>query len=457
MPISVRLGATFALCFLTVLVALFTVAYWGLGRTLRSEIDSSLVQAVDRLRDMPLATDIDDHDLGGVHAPGFDTQVMTTDGRVLGASDDDFSVVPLLSPEQVRTVERDGSLFLDTADDDGEPHRVLAVPLDGRPDGVLLAAAEIDTVEDAQAGLLRLAVVLAPIAGLLAGGAGWLVARRGLRPIARMTAEADRISAKDPFPRLAVPPTRDEVARLAATLNRLLDRIEGGRRREREFTADASHELRTPLAVLRAELELARHSATDERFTDALDSALEEADRLGMLVDDLLLLARTESGHLTARQVVDDLRDVDDLLPGFRTLAGRRGVSLARTGDAVVRADSRALARAVGNLVDNAIRHAPDGGTVAVDVRQERGSAAITVTDDGPGVPPEERDRITRRFLQLDLADRSGGGAGLGLAIVSSVTAAHSGRLEVAEAPSGHGLAVTMWLPAAGYAVQRQG
>ena len=218
-------------------------------------------------------------------------------------------------------------------------------------------------MEDAQAGLLRLALLLSPLAGLLAGAAGWFVAREGLRPIARMTADAKHISARDPFPRLAVPPTRDEVAQLGTTLNELLDRIEEGRRREREFTADASHELRTPLAILRAELELARIAATDDRFVRALDSALEESDRLGQLIEDLLLLARTDGRQATAQALVDVADVVDPLLPGFRTLAQKRGITLHKKGDgdAVVRADARALGRAVANLLDNAIRHAARG------------------------------------------------------------------------------------------------
>jgi signal transduction histidine kinase len=144
--------------------------------------------------------------------------------------------------------------------------------------------------------------------------------------------------------------------------------------------------------------------------------------------------------------LVDVAEATDGLLPGFRALANRRGITLTRTGDAVVRADGRALARALANLLDNAIRHAPDGGHVALTISQQPGSTAITVTDDGPGVPPEERERMTRRFAQLDPTHR-GGGAGLGLSIVASVAAAHSGRIEITEAPSGRGLSVTLHLP----------
>jgi signal transduction histidine kinase len=449
LPISLRLGATFAFLFLVVLALLSTLAYWGLGRSLRSEIDRSLVTAVNTLGDRPGLTDIDDRRLGGVASPEFDAQVMTTDRRVLSASDDDMRTEPLLNAVQVVTVMRERSLFVDVLDDDGERHRALAVPLEGERTRILLAVAELESVEDAQAGLLRLALLGSPLAGLLAGAAGWLVARKGLRPIARMTADAKRISARDPFPRLAVPPTRDEVAHLGTTLNELLDRIEEGRRREREFTADASHELRTPLAVLRAELELARVHATDDRFVRALDSALEESDRLGQLVEDLLLLARTDARQVSAQALVDVADVIDPLLPGFRTLAQKRGITVVKKGDgdAVVRADARALGRAVANLLDNAVRHAAEGGTVILEITQRPDGTAITVTDDGPGVPQEERDRMTQRFTQLDRTAGTTGGAGLGLAIVASVTAAHSGHLEIADTDSGQGLSVTIDLP----------
>jgi signal transduction histidine kinase len=449
LPISLRLGATFAVLFLVVLATLSAVAYWGLGRSLRSEIDRSLVTAVNTLGDRPGLTDIDDRLLGGVESPEFDTQVMTADGQVRSASDDDMSREPLLKPEQVATVLRDGALFTDVLDDDREAHRALAVPLDREGTEILLAVAELESVEDAQAQLMRLALFLSPAAGLLAGAAGWFVAREGLRPIARMTADAERISARDPFPRLAVPPSRDEVAQLGSTLNQLLDRIEEGRRREREFTADASHELRTPLAVLRAELELARAAATEDRFVEALDSALEESDRLGQLIGDLLLLARTDERQIAADALVDVADVVDPLLPGLRVLAQKRGITLRKKGDgdAVVRADARALGRAVANLLDNAIRHAPEGGTVTLEIVQRHDGTAVTVTDDGPGVPPEERDRMTQRFTQLDRTAVTTGGAGLGLAIVASVTAAHGGRLAIADAETGQGLAVTITLP----------
>jgi heavy metal sensor kinase len=447
LPISTRLGATFGVVFLVILAVLTGLAYWGLGQILRSEVDRTLVAAAEYLTESRAhGDDIDEGELGGVESPEFETQVLTRDGRVVSGSGPRLRSAPLLSEQQATAAASEEALFVDVAEDD-ELQRALATPLDQDRDQVLVVVAELDSVRDAQEGLLRLVLVLAPLASLLAGAAGWRVARHGLRPVARMTADADALSAEDLSSRLALPHSRDEVFRLGTTLNSLLTRIQEARRRERDFTADASHELRTPLAILRAELELSRSHASGDELARALDSALEETDRLGHLVDDLLLLARADAGHVTPRMLIDIAEATDGLLPGFRALADRRAITVTRTGDAVVRADGRALGRALANLVDNAIRHAPDGGHVALTIRQGADSTSISVTDDGPGVPPEERDRMVQRFAQLDRTQSRGGGAGLGLSIVSAVAAAHDGHIEITQGPSGRGLTVTIHLP----------
>ena len=452
-PISVRLGTAFAAVFVLVLAVLGALFWFGLGEQLRQEIDRSLVTAARALErpgsQLADLEQLDEARLGSVESPEFEAQVVSPDGALRDATDDDLDEFSVLTAEQATLARRTGSVFADVVDEDDDPQRALAVPTGPRDGEILVVLAELEPVGDAQTGLLRLFGLLAPPAVLLAGAAGWYVARRGLRPVARMAADAERISARDPFPRLAVPPSGDEVARLGTTLNHLLDRIEEVRRREREFTADASHELRTPLSILRAELELTRGTAHDEQVRQALDSSLEEADRLAHLVDDLLLLASTDAGQIRPRGPVDVAEVVDGLLAGFRTLAGRRRITVESSGEAVVQADQRALARAVANLLDNAIRHAPDGGRVTVHVARRPDGTVITVTDDGPGVPSDERARMTQRFTQLDRTEMPTGGAGLGLAIVTSVAAAHGGRLEFTDAESGRGLSASIVLPAA--------
>jgi signal transduction histidine kinase len=290
---------------------------------------------------------------------------------------------------------------------------------------------------------------LAAFAGLLAGLTGWLVARRGLAPVTDLAAQARALNARDLSRRLELRRSESEIARLGETLNEMLGRIEDARLRERQFTADAGHELRTPLAILRAELELARGQVTvDARLRDSLDSALEECDRLTDLVTDLLQVARAEADRMDRSGLVDVAEIADALLPRFSFLARRRGVTLARRGDAAVRADGRALSRALSNLLDNAIRHARPGGHVDLEIAQSRTGVSLTVTDDGPGVDAAYVQRATERFAQLDPSRSEGGGAGLGLAMVASIAAAHEGTVQLTTPPSGNGLAVTLRLPA---------
>jgi signal transduction histidine kinase len=447
LPLSVRLGTAFAGVFLAVLTVLIALAYWGLGTTLRAELDRALVDALSQVDDRPLAvTEIDERELGGVESSEIEIQLLDRSGAVLQASDDDL-YAPLLSPAQVRSVLSDRVLFVD-AHDGEEPQRVLARPLLGDDHvQIQVLAVEMDNVVEGQAALLGRAGPLAALAGLLAGMTGWLVARRGLAPVTELAAQARDLNARDLSRRLELHQSESEIARLGETLNEMLSRIEDARLRERQFTADASHELRTPLAILRAEVELARGQVGgDARLRESLDSALEECDRLTDLVDDLLQVARAEADRMDRSALVDVAEIADAMLPRFAVLARRRDVTLTRRGDAAVHADPRALGRALSNLVDNAIRHARPGGRVDLEIAQTPTGVTVTVTDDGPGFDPAYHQVATERFAQLGPGRSDVGGAGLGLAMVASIAAAHGGTLELATPPTGNGLAATLQL-----------
>jgi heavy metal sensor kinase len=447
LPLSVRLGTAFASVFLVVLAVFVALAYWGLGTTLRQELDRTLVDVLAQVDDsgLPL-TDVDERELGGVESSEIETQLLDRSGDVLDASDEDLRR-SLLTRAQIDSVLADGPLFAD-ADDGDDPQRVLARPLPADEGHVQVLAVEMDSVVDSQAALLGLAGPLAAGAGLLAGLTGWLVARRGLAPVTELATQADALNARDLSRRLELRRTEHEVARLGETLNGMLTRIEDARRRERQFTADASHELRTPLAILRAEVELSRGKVGDDPvLRESLDSAIEECDRLRDLVDDLLEVARADADRMDRSRLVDVADIVDAMLPRFSVLARHRGVTLARRGDAAVHADPRALGRALSNLVDNGIRHAPQGGHVELEIVRSRTCVSVTVTDDGPGVAPAHRRRVTERFAQLDPTRPDAGGAGLGLAMVASIAAAHQGTVELTTPPTGRGLAVTLRLP----------
>jgi signal transduction histidine kinase len=282
-------------------------------------------------------------------------------------------------------------------------------------------------------------LIAGPIALLLASVAGYGLAGLSLRQVESMRRRAAAISAETPGERLPVPPSGDEVERLATTLNEMLDRLEGALEREREFVADAGHELRTPLALLRTELELAaRQARSEEELRAAVEAASREAERLSQLAEDLLLIARADRGRLPLR--AEDV-DVGGL---FETVASRFAwrapVRRRPTSGLRLRADRLRLEQALGNLVDNALRHG--GGAVELDASAVDGVVELHVRDEGRGFPPELLERAFDRFTRGD-ASRTGGGAGLGLAIVRAIAEAHGGR---AAAANVDGAGADVWL-----------
>jgi signal transduction histidine kinase len=226
---------------------------------------------------------------------------------------------------------------------------------------------------------------------------------------------------------LPVPAARDEISRLATTINEMLERLEVAFRHERRFVADASHELRTPLALLRTELELAlRRTRSREELEQALRSAAEETDRLTSLAEDLLLVARIDQGALPVRREPVDARELFDRVAGrFAARAGESSRAV-RVGDSdiVIDADPARLEQALGNLVANGLVHG--GGTVELSARSVNGHVELHVTDQGPGFPAGFAERAFDRFSRGDEA-RGRGGTGLGLAIVQAIAEAHGG------------------------------
>lgn len=276
----------------------------------------------------------------------------------------------------------------------------------------------------------------AVITALLAG----LATRRALRPVGNITRLAETIGGNDTDARVPVPDTGDEIARLARTVNEMLDRIAAGRLAQRRFSSDAAHELRTPLMALQAEIELAQShpDLIDAGFLGRLNGL---AGRLNQRVDDLLLLSILDEGTPL------DLRPTS-LLDLVRTEAADLSPSIEVTGSpAIGSLDPVLVGRAVRNLLANARRHARSRIEASVAVEGHR--IWLHVDDDGPGVAPPDRDFVFRRFARLDEArSADAGGAGLGLSIVASVAAAHHGGVDVTDSPLG-GSRFSLWVPQA--------
>jgi heavy metal sensor kinase len=452
MPLSLRLAGLFTGVFLVALAVLAALVYWQVGHALLAATDQALVDAAAAIAN-ELANDgvinfrDEDPQFGGLEAADELVQLLDGQGQVVQASEEVSAHHPLVDFEVAQSaIARDaGPMTLSKGNHD---LRVLPVPVrDHRSVAMAIVAVELELAVKAQQALLTSFVPAGLAALLLAGATGWAVARRGLSPVDRMVAEAETIHAGDLQRRLPVPETADELARLGYTLNAMLTRLSQAIERERAFTADASHELRTPLAILRAEVELARNRTRDPRQRDALASALEEADRLAGLIDDLLVLARADADRLDHHGRVDlgDLAAI--VVSRFAVLARQRAVRITVSGAAVIYGDARGLERVLANLIDNALRHTPPGGQINISIRPAHGGADVVVTDTGPGVGPDLLDRLFDRFTRADPArGRASGGAGLGLSIVAAVVAAHGGNVAAGNR-NGSGLEVTIHLP----------
>jgi heavy metal sensor kinase len=287
---------------------------------------------------------------------------------------------------------------------------------------------------------------------LMAGFAGYLLARKGLAPIAEMTARAERISAESLHERLPVINKNDELGKLARVFNDLLARIESSFDGMRQFTADASHELRTPLAIIRGEADVALSQDREpEEYRETLEIIQDEARLLSGIVDDMLSLARADAGQRGLKLEEFYLNDlVEECLHSARALALNKSLSLnfESSDETAVRGDEDLLRRMVVNLLDNAIKYTPDGGSVSVKLWRENGMVRLRVTDNGIGIPAEAAARVFERFYRVDKArSRAEGGSGLGLPIVKWIAEAHHGSVNLESAPE-RGSSFTVSIPA---------
>jgi two-component system, OmpR family, sensor kinase len=299
---------------------------------------------------------------------------------------------------------------------------------------------------DRDESLRTLAALLAgggAVALLLASLAGYAVAAGALRPVEAMRRRAASVRPGDGS-RLPVPPARDEIARLGSTLNEMLDRLEAAFEHERAFASDASHELRTPLGILRAELELAlREGRSPDELRAALESAAEETDRLIRLAEDLLVLARLHEGQLPLRRTRIDAAELLESVAARFDGRGRRVRAARPEGPLALDGDRSRLEQALGNMVDNSLRHG--AGEVGLAAAARNGAVELHVTDGGSGFGAAFVDRAFDRFTTADPA--RGGGTGLGLAIVAAIAQSHGGAAHAANRAGG-GADVWLELPA---------
>jgi len=332
-------------------------------------------------------------------------------------------------------------------------HRVVAGPVGaGARRRIVQIATPLASFDAEMAALRGVLWTILPAGAVAATAGGWWLAGRAMAPVGRMTAAARRISAENLGERIEVGHEGDELGRLAATLNAMLDRIDRAFAAARRFTADAAHELKTPIASIRAEAEVALIARrTPEEYAETLRSVVEEADRLTRLADRLLILAADDAGATTARRpfpLDEPVRTAVDRAGGRAASAGV-ALRLGSIPDVEVLGDPELLRQAFDNLIDNAIKYTSAGGEVAVHGGLRDGRAVVEVVDTGPGIPPDALGKVFDRFYRADASrSRRTGGAGLGLSIVKAVVERHGGRAE-AESEPGRGSLFRVVLPAA--------
>jgi signal transduction histidine kinase len=446
---SIRVRTTLAAC-AVVAIALVVGEILVLNELRRSLIDNVDRSATSRAEDVVALVRQDDRppEIPAEGDEGRLVQVVDQSGRVIASSAD-----LLLSPAmttfrprgtgvELRTLKR-----LELADD--EDMRLAAVWA-STPSGarrIVYAAARLESASESVTDLRRLLMLGLPVLVGLVGATAWVIVGRALRPVEAIRVQVAEFSDRDLTRRVPEPPTDDEVGRLATTMNAMLDRLQRFAERQRTFVADASHELQSPIASSRAGLEvaIARPESTDWSATAA--ELLEDNERMERLVRDLLFLVRAEDPAAVAPHTSVDLDDV--VLGEVARLRSRARTQIVASPVSAVEVNGSAdqLRRVVRNLLENADRHATS--RVTVEVRGDGDWAEIVVTDDGPGVPVEARDRIFERFTRLDDSrSRATGGAGLGLAIAKQIVDDHRGTISVE--PVAHGARFVVRLPCHG-------
>jgi heavy metal sensor kinase len=450
--VRVRLALWHTAVVAAVLVAFAAATYSYLARSTMGRVDEMLREAAHaylvelrgEARDAPEVASAAAEAAGTFRLGEMRVLVLGPGGWLMAENPADAGTAQVPSDEVMRALSgrRGPSAAAFTLAAAGETDRVLAT--NARVEAGTVTVVTVLPLRERQAALerVRRAFLLAiPVALLLAGAGGYLLARRSLGPVVVMSARAARIGTGNLYERLPVPNPRDELGHLAAVFNGLLARLSTAIEQQRRFMADAAHELRTPVAIIRGESDVAlsRQERTPEEYRDALAVVHDEGRRLSRVVDDLFLLARADAGQQPLQPTELYLSELAaDCARAMRTLAEARGITLnlKAAGDAPFRGDEGLLHRLVVNLLDNAVKYGPEGGEVVLEVGRWNGSWRLAVCDHGPPIPPEVRSKLFERFYRADrsrarTAASATGGAGLGLAIARWIAESHGGSLRL--------------------------
>jgi heavy metal sensor kinase len=439
------------------LIAFAALIYYAAGNSFRERQDESLLSTaqtvasayVEELAETHTLAKAGEVVLAELTFPNRYVQVTDNTGRVI-ASSVNLSGTTVAVPTSVFSEARQRSFSHATVNG----LRIAVVPLSSDPSlGFAEVAEPLSVIEDGLRELRRDFFAGVPLVLLLASAGGYFLARKSLAPIASMNSQTQRISAESLSSRLDVANSRDELGRLATTINDLLARLESSFKEQQRFIADASHELRTPLAVLRGETEVALGKARSvEEYQQSLSLIQDEAERLSRIVEDLFILARQPINTRAAlnKEPISLNETVKDCARAAQVLATRKGVRLKMESDSssiTFNGDEELIKRMILNLLDNAVKYTPAGGDVSLALARNNGNVEIVVSDNGMGIAAADQTRVFDRFYRVDKARaRALGGAGLGLAIVQWIVEVHGGKVQVVSAP-GRGSTFTVQLP----------
>ncbi len=456
--IRTRLTLGYVALLALILILFSSVLYLTLARSLDQRVDDNLAVNAEQASG---AINIeqgqinfqynegDPSDVAGVRDRGYLVRLLDAQGALLDANAR-FAALPV-SPNVV-SAARNGQSVYETLTSNGIAYRIYSRPITENNQfyGVLQLAQSLDNVTSALQRLLLLLAIIVPLTLAFASFGGFWFAERALAPMDRITRAAQRISVQDLSQRLNLNLPDDEVGRLARAFDAMLARLDEAFQRERRFTADASHQLRTPLTVMRGNIDVAlSRPRSQKEYARVLSELGEEVDRLTQMANNLLVLARADASKLPLQfDSLSAMRLLQAVSDEMRPLADERGITIVDKVDAefTLWADEDKMLNVLFNLVENALKFTPPGGTITLSATRENERAVITVADTGAGIAPEHLPHIFERFYCADEAPSADGGVGLGLAIAHALVTAQRGTIQVHSA-LGQGTTFIITLP----------
>ena len=474
MNIRLRLTLWYTAIFLLILVIFSLTVYVGLTRNLMNTIDNHLQHEVGEILgnlefdDSEDDPDEDEGEYGNYQnvaagSSSIELSYLPEDGvfwRVLDATGqpiiDDGSLDGAVFAADITNLTQ--SQLETTSLADGTPVRLYSVPfeIENLIEGVVQVAESYEHVQEVQNQLILVLIVGIPLTLLASSAGGWFLAASALDPIDRITRTAQQISASDLHQRINLDLPKDEVGRLADTFDQMLARLEDAFDQQKRFVADASHEMKTPLTVLKGDVEVAlNRPRSPEYYRDTLQNVNSSTDRLIALVQELLLLARTDSpGNLLKLETFNLSQLIENEISRLIPKANDKNIELKTDipDVLIIEADRAKLQRLFMNLIDNAIKYSNPGDSVQVKINSNADEVRVAVSDTGPGIAPEHLPHLFERFYRVDSArsrletNGTSSGSGLGLSIVEWLAAAHDGHVQV-ESKQGRGTTFFVWLP----------